>query len=68
MKSSVFVMWIPSKAIFAATEKVISEGKYVTYDLGGNAKLSEMTEAIAKCVEAEMKRFISYIFLNQFTN
>lgn len=44
-----------SKAIFAATGKVISEGKYVTYDLGGNAKMSEMTDAIAKYVEAEMK-------------
>jgi isocitrate dehydrogenase len=31
-------MWIPSKAIFTATEKVITEGKYLTYDLGGNAK------------------------------
>ncbi|TGC11322.1 isocitrate/isopropylmalate dehydrogenase family protein [Methanolobus halotolerans] len=44
-----------SKAIFAATEKVISEGKYVTYDLGGSAKMSEMTDAIAKYVELEMK-------------
>ncbi len=35
-----------SKAIFAATEAVISEGKHVTYDMGGNAKLSEMTNAI----------------------
>jgi isocitrate dehydrogenase len=44
-----------SKAIFAATEKFITEGKYVTYDLGGNAKMSEMTDAIAKYVETEMK-------------
>ena len=44
-----------SKAIFTATEKVITKGKYLTYDLGGNAKLSEMTDAIAKYVEAEMK-------------
>ena len=44
-----------SKAIFAATEKVIAEGKYVTYDLGGNAKMSEMTDVIAKYTEAEMK-------------
>ncbi len=35
-----------SKAIFDATEAVISEGKHVTYDMGGNAKLSEMTNAI----------------------
>jgi isocitrate dehydrogenase len=37
-----------SEAIFNATERVISEGKYVTYDLGGNAKLSQMTDEIAK--------------------
>lgn len=44
-----------SKAIFAATEKVITEGKYLTYDLGGSAKMSQMTDAIAKYVEAQMK-------------
>ncbi|AEH60501.1 Isocitrate dehydrogenase (NAD(+)) [Methanosalsum zhilinae DSM 4017] len=38
-------------AIFEATEKVISEGKHVTYDLGGNAKLSEMTGEIIKYIE-----------------
>lgn len=36
------------EAIFKATEGVIAEGKKVTYDLGGDAKLSEMTEAIAE--------------------
>ena len=36
-----------SEAIFKATEAVIAEGKTVTYDLGGNAKLSEMANAIA---------------------
>lgn len=35
-----------SEAIFKAAEAVIAEGKKVTYDLGGNAKLSEMTTAI----------------------
>jgi isocitrate dehydrogenase (NAD+) len=35
-----------SKAIFDATEAVISEGKAVTYDMGGSSKLSQMTEAI----------------------
>jgi len=29
-------------AIFDATEQVINEGKYVTYDIGGNAKTSEI--------------------------
>lgn len=37
-----------SEAIFKATNRVISEGKYVTYDLGGNAKLSQMAGEIAK--------------------
>lgn len=37
-----------SEAIFKATERVISEGKYVTYDVGGNAKLSQMADEIAK--------------------
>jgi isocitrate dehydrogenase (NAD+) len=37
-----------SKVIFEATEKVISEGKYVTYDLGGSAGLSEMVDAIIR--------------------
>jgi len=37
-----------SEAIFKATGRVISEGKYVTYDLGGSAKLSEMAGEIAK--------------------
>jgi len=32
--------------IFEATERVISEGKSVTYDLGGNSKTSEMTSEI----------------------
>ncbi len=44
-----------SEAIFRATERVISEGKYITYDLGGNAKLSEMTNAIAKYTVEELK-------------
>jgi len=44
-----------SDAIFRATERVISEGKYVTYDLGGNAKLSEMTNTIAKYTAEELK-------------
>jgi isocitrate dehydrogenase (NAD+) len=34
-------------AIFKATDEVIAEGKKVTYDLGGNARLSEMAVAIA---------------------
>jgi isocitrate dehydrogenase len=36
------------KAIFDATMKVISEGKNVTYDLGGKAGTKEMAAAIVK--------------------
>jgi isocitrate dehydrogenase len=37
-----------SQAIFKAVNGVIAEGKQVTYDLGGTARLSEMTDAIAE--------------------
>ncbi|MCZ7380730.1 MAG: isocitrate/isopropylmalate dehydrogenase family protein [Candidatus Methanoperedens sp.] len=37
-----------SKAIFDAAGKVISEGKYLTYDLGGSAKSSEMVDEIIR--------------------
>jgi isocitrate dehydrogenase (NAD+) len=37
-----------SDAIFKGTEQVINENKYVTYDLGGTASLSKMTDAIAQ--------------------
>lgn len=40
-----------AQAIFQATRKVISERKMTTYDLGGNARLSEMASAIAKTTE-----------------
>ncbi|MFU8767329.1 MAG: isocitrate/isopropylmalate dehydrogenase family protein [Candidatus Methanoperedens sp.] len=35
-----------SKAIFDATGKVISEGRFTTYDLGGSAKASQMVDAV----------------------
>jgi isocitrate dehydrogenase (NAD+) len=36
-----------SDAIFNATEHVINEGRYVTYDLGGTATTSQMADQIA---------------------
>ena len=36
-----------ARAIFDATRDVINEGRYVTYDLGGNATTTEMAEQIA---------------------
>ena len=37
-----------AQKIFKATEKVIAEGKKLTYDLNGNAKASEMVDEIIK--------------------
>jgi len=37
-----------AEAIFKAVRSVIAEGKKVTYDLGGTARLSEMADAIAE--------------------
>jgi len=45
-----------SKAIFDATEDVINENKYVTYDLGGNTSLSKMTEEISKKASKFLKK------------
>ncbi len=44
-----------SSAIFAATRDVIEEGKVTTYDLGGSAKTSEMSNAIATRVVKILK-------------
>jgi len=43
-------------AIFDAVEQVINEGKYVTYDLGGNATTSKMTEAIAEIAKNRIRK------------
>jgi isocitrate dehydrogenase len=43
-------------AIFSATEQVINEGKYVTYDIGGNAGTREMADAIAKLAKEKLKK------------
>jgi len=43
-------------AIFAATEQVINEGKTVTWDIGGNASTTQMTEAIAMHAKEKLRR------------
>ncbi len=43
-----------SEAVFKATREVIAEGKQVTYDLGGSAKLSEMADAIAESTKKNL--------------
>ena len=45
-----------SDAIFEATEDTINEGKYVTYDLGGSATLSQMAEQIASRAAKLLKK------------
>ena len=45
-----------SKAIFKATEDVINENKYVTYDLGGTSSLSQMTEQISQRASRLLKK------------
>ncbi|MGI0041674.1 MAG: isocitrate/isopropylmalate dehydrogenase family protein [Nitrosopumilaceae archaeon] len=43
-------------AIFSATEQVINEGKYVTYDIGGNAGTKEMADAIAQIAKKKLNK------------
>jgi isocitrate dehydrogenase (NAD+) len=45
-----------SEAIFSATEQVIDENKYVTYDLGGSATLGEMADRIAQLSANNLKK------------
>ena len=43
-------------AIFDATEQVINEGKYVTYDIRGDAKTSQMADAIAQIAKQKLQK------------
>jgi len=43
-------------AIFSATEQVINEGKYVTFDIGGNATTSKMAEIIAQTASQKLRK------------
>ena len=43
-------------AIFDATKQVINEGKYVTYDIGGDAKTSQMADAIAQIAKQKLQK------------
>jgi isocitrate dehydrogenase len=42
-------------AIFAATEQVINEGKYVTFDIGGTATMTQMTDEICKIAKTKLR-------------
>jgi isocitrate dehydrogenase (NAD+) len=45
-----------SNAIFKGTEQIINENQYLTYDLGGTASLSKMTDEIAKKAASFLKK------------
>ncbi len=43
-------------AVFSATEQVINEGKYITFDIGGNATTIKMAETIAEIAKQKLKK------------
>jgi isocitrate dehydrogenase len=43
-------------AVFAATDDVINEGKYVTYDIGGNATTTQMADAISTIAKEKLRK------------
>ncbi|MGD2106946.1 MAG: isocitrate/isopropylmalate family dehydrogenase, partial [Nitrosopumilaceae archaeon] len=43
-------------AIFAATEQVINEGKSVTWDIGGSATTTQMTDAIIENAKNNLRK------------
>ncbi|MDH3204691.1 MAG: isocitrate/isopropylmalate family dehydrogenase, partial [Nitrosopumilus sp.] len=43
-------------AIFAATDQVINEGKTVTWDIGGNASTTQMTDAIITYAKDRLRK------------
>lgn len=43
-------------AIFAATKQVVNDGKYVTFDIGGDASTEQMACAISKIAQEILKR------------
>jgi isocitrate dehydrogenase len=43
-------------AIFSATDQVINEGKTVTWDIGGNASTTQMTDAIITHAKEKLRK------------
>ena len=43
-------------AIFDATEQVINEGKYVTFDIGGDATTTQMSEQITTLAKLNLRK------------
>lgn len=43
-------------AIFSATNQIINEGKYVTFDIGGNATTTQMSEQITNLAKSNLRK------------
>ena len=43
-------------AIFSATHEIINEGKYVTFDIGGNATTTQMAEQISSIAKNKLRK------------
>jgi isocitrate dehydrogenase len=43
-------------AIFDATEQIINEGKYVTFDIGGDATTTQMSEQITNLAKTNLRK------------
>ena len=43
-------------AIFDATEQIINEGKYVTFDIGGDATTTQMSEQITNLAKSNLRK------------
>ena len=43
-------------AIFSATHQVINDGKYATFDIGGDASTTQMSEQIAVIAKNSLRK------------
>ena len=43
-------------AIFSATEQIINEGKYVTFDIGGESTTTQMSEKIVEIAKSNLRK------------
>ena len=43
-------------AIFSATHQVINDGKYVTFDIGGDATMTQMSEQISVIAKNNLRK------------
>jgi len=41
---------------FSATDQIINEGKYVTFDIGGEATTTQMSEKITELAKANLRK------------